>query len=844
MEIAIHGSAVASSADRAIERGRIGAWSLLIVLAQLGLLMLVLRQFQIENAAFLRLSLLAFAGFALHAVLPMRMRLPFFLTLSLVGIALVLGVANGAWIVGIGLVLIGICHLPFSFRARVGLLLAVSAVLVAQRAEWLPTMWSEAVWPILGSMFMFRLIVYLYDLRHETTPASPWCTLSYFFMLPNACFPLFPVVDYKTFRHNYFDDEARRIYQIGVDWMVRGVVHLLLYRIVYYYFTLAPAEVHDPATLAQYLISNFLLYLRVSGQFHFIVGMLYLFGFRLPETHHKYFLASSFTDFWRRINIYWKDFMLKVFYYPAYFRLRRYGNTLALVVSTLFVFLTTWFMHAYQWFWLRGTVLFVWQDVLFWTILGVLVVFNSLYEVKYGRKRTLRKVGWTWRSVSTNALKVAGTFTVMCVLWSFWTTESITAWLSLWTSVGDKVAANHGVSPIFLVVALVAGGAVRAGGGGRPKSAGSAPGGRRDIVITTLTLAVLLVIGIESVYTHFGPKIATWIQPLRSGRLSRLDAAALDRGYYEDLLRVNRFNSQLWEVYSKKPKNFLDVNFGALKRHTGDFAGSELIPSFVASTDYGPLTINRWGMRDQDYDLHPPPNTFRIALLGPSNVMGWGVGDGETFEALIEKRLNKEHGGQRFAKFEILNFGVPGYTPPQELVSLERSLAFSPNAVFYVAVGREPSQSAEFLAAVARQGRDIPYPELKAIVTKAGVTKGMEEVDALRRMEPFHEEILSAVYRRVGDECRKRGIVPVWIFLPQVREGPWQEETPAAVRAAQDAGFLTLNLADVYKGQDLAAIRLAEWDQHPNARAHRLIAARLYDLMEAERDRIFGGASQ
>jgi len=844
MELAIRSGAVTSSADTALKQGRIRAWNLLLILAQLGLLMLVLRQFQIENPAFLRLSLLAFAGFTLHALLPMRMRLPFFLTLSLVGIAVVLGISNGTWIVGIGLVLVGICHLPISFRVRIGLLLAVSAVLVAQRAQYVPALWSEAVWPILGSMFMFRLIVYLYDLRHETKPASPWCALSYFFMLPNACFPLFPVVDYKTFRNNYFDDDAAKIYQIGVDWMVRGVVHLLLYRIVYYYFTLAPAEVHDPASLAQYLVANFLLYLRVSGQFHFIVGMLYLFGFRLPETHHKYFLASSFTDFWRRINIYWKDFMLKVFYYPAYFRLRRYGNTLALVVSTLFVFLTTWFMHAYQWFWLRGTVLFVWQDILFWTILGLLVVANSLYEVKYGRKRSLGKTGWTWRGLSTNALKVAATFTVICVLWSFWTTESITGWLSLWTEVGDKLAANQDISPLFLVAALVAGSAARGGAGSRrrPGSGDSRPGGRRDVVVTTLTLGVLLIVGIEGVYTHFGSRVATWIQPLRSGQLSRLDVAALDRGYYEDLLRVNRFNSQLWEVYSKKPKNFLDVNFGALKRHTDSFAGTELIPSFVASTDYGPITINRWGMRDQDYDLHPPPNTFRIALLGPSNVMGWGVGDGETFEALVEKRLNKEHAGQRFAKLEILNFGVPGYKPPQELVSLERSFVFAPNAVFYVAVGREPSQSAEFLAKVAREGREIPYPELRAIVAKAGVASGTGEVDAQRRLEPFHEEILSAVYRRIVEQCRKRNIVPVWIFLPQVRKGSWEEETPAARKAAQGAGFLILDMTDVYDGQDLAAIRVAEWDQHPNKRGHRLIATRLHDLIEANGDRIFGRA--
>ena len=54
--------------------------------------------------------------------------------------------------------------------------------------------------------------------------------------------------------------------------------------------------------------------------------MLHLFGFNLPETQSLYYLASSFTDFWRRINIYWKDFMMKVFYYPAFFGLKRSGT--------------------------------------------------------------------------------------------------------------------------------------------------------------------------------------------------------------------------------------------------------------------------------------------------------------------------------------------------------------------------------------------------------------------------------------------------------------------------------------------------------------------------------------
>ncbi|HEU4386556.1 MAG TPA: hypothetical protein VFV34_02080, partial [Blastocatellia bacterium] len=354
--------------------------------------MLVLfRQYQIESTAFLQLAAVVFVAFALHAFLPMPMRLPFFGALSVASVPLAMGLANGLWILAIGSVLIAICHLRVSIRLRAVALLLVAALLAAQRATLLPFPWSEAIWPILGSMFMFRLIVYFYDLRHDSTPATLAQAVGYFFMVPNVCFPLFPVVDSQAFRRSHYSVDARQTYQRGIDWIVRGVVHLILYRYIYYYVTLAPSEVTTPAQFSQYIVSNFLLYLRVSGLFHMIVGMLCLFGFHLPETHNRYLLASSFTDFWRRINIYWKDFMQKVFYFPLVFGLKRFGTTRAIAISTLLVFLLTWVLHSYQWFWLRGVVLFAWHDVLFWGILGVLVVVNSVYELKFGRRRSLGK---------------------------------------------------------------------------------------------------------------------------------------------------------------------------------------------------------------------------------------------------------------------------------------------------------------------------------------------------------------------------------------------------------------------------------------------------------------------
>lgn len=112
-------------------------------------------------------------------------------------------------LIGIGLGLIGIYHLPIRFGGLVGVIAVAGVDLAFLRAhrQWFPDV-SE-MWVILGSMFMFRLMVYLYDLKHRTAPFSPARAVAYFFMLPNVCFALFPVVDYKTFCSTYSTKTGR-----------------------------------------------------------------------------------------------------------------------------------------------------------------------------------------------------------------------------------------------------------------------------------------------------------------------------------------------------------------------------------------------------------------------------------------------------------------------------------------------------------------------------------------------------------------------------------------------------------------------------------------------------------
>jgi alginate O-acetyltransferase complex protein AlgI len=842
----------AESDDAIVRQDRISAGNFLIVLVQLVLLALVLRQFKIESAGFLHLALLAFAGFAVHALLPLRFRLSFFLVLSLFGIGLVLGVTNGLWLVTIGLILIGLCHLPVSFRVRTALLLGACALLAAMRASWFPSLWSEAIWPILGSMFMFRLVVYFYELRHDNAPVSITRTLSYFFILPNVCFPLFPVIDYKTFRRNYYDDDAYRIYNRGVEWMTRGVIHLILYRFVYMHLTLAPSDVNDAGDLVRYIVSTYLLYLRISGQFHLVVGMLYLFGFRLPETHHLYLLASSFTDFWRRINIYWKDFMMKVVYYPSFFRLRRWGGNKAMVGATIIVFFVTWVLHSYQWFWLRGGFPLELQDALFWGILGALVIFGSLREMKRPRQRSLnrRPAGG-----ALLALRTLATFSAICILWSLWSAESVMSWLTLW-----MVPWSIAPRKLLLFAALIGGGlliVVAARSVWETDDKTTLAFYRRPAVHSTAVLIAVLLVGNTGLYARFVPTLASTVASLQGSTLNAGDAALQHKGYYEKLDNPSRMSAQLLNIQAQKPAHWVGLNETQAYRARDEFIGFDLRPGAHIVFEDQALTVNQWGMRGGDHSLAKPPGTYRIALLGPSHVMGSGVPDGQTFGDFLEEELNHSSPGSN-VRFEVLNFGVAGFALTQQLAMLEeRALMFEPDAVFVTDSPLLKPTIVGHLLATLHSRRPIPYAGLEALLRRTGATAlasngipvpfetsrsllgslgvrtRMPWVEGERRLRFAADGIVAWTLGEIAKVSREHGAVPVFVALDNVGNPPSAEVR--SLHQAEAAGFLVFNLFDVWQGRDMPALRIGEWDHHPNAAGNRLIAKRLVDLMQQYR---------
>ncbi len=839
-------ASAAPSPARDAARAMPAVWSTVAAALQLGLAALVVYLYHVENAGFLKVFLLASGAFLVNAFLPLALRLPFFTLVSMGGAFLVFTPTDAIWLLAAGSILIGIANLPIPMKARVLIVIAVAAIAAAARAGLVPTPWSSAVWPILGSMFMFRLVLYMMNVGTDAPKQRGWWSLSYFFMLPNLVFPLFPVVDYQTFRRTYYDKDESGIYELGLLWIARGVVHLLLYRYVYYNLIGDAEAIVTLGDLSQFMLATLLLYLRVSGQFHLIVGMLHLFGFRLPETHKLYLLASSFTELWRRINIYWTDFMMKAVFYPTYFRVKDRGPRAALVISTVVVFVVTWLLHSYQWFWLRGGFPMTPQDFAFWAILGAFVVSGGLRDLKAGKKpKTLAAKGWD----RERALNTGLTFTCFYLLWSLWSTDSMNLWLWMLGA-----AANVDAKGVFLVVAsfltvgFLGGIDWKAPRPGTPEWLKAL---QSPAVRTLAPLLILLALAQPAVQAAIPSRVAAFVQSLQRSGLNARDLSAQHRGYYEQLDVRAQLDAPVNAEGRKRDASWQTLDkLGVLDDDRPDLMLRVLLPSKTVTWNGKTFSTNRWGMRDRDYERVKPADTLRVAILGPSHVMVNNVADGAVFESLVEDRLNREFAYGPFRRFEILNFGVDGYSLPQQLALLEqRALAFSPDLVIvsHYRDNREMTQG--FLLTLGSRGlmatdpaferllsgaglRDmgtgglpIPYAIARRAAERAGIQARMPYGEARSRALRIADPVLEHSFARFSETMKRRGIAAAVLALNVVTD-----EVPAIPlrHEIETIGLPILDLFDVYPPDRREAIRVAPWDDHPNAEGHQIIADGLY----------------
>jgi hypothetical protein len=842
---------------------RIGRFA--VVLVQLGAIGAAVHLFEIEESlGFVKLLPVITGGFAVHCWLPLKFRQPFFVLLGFGAALYILGPIEGALLCAAGLVLIGLCHLPIPFPARVVLVLLAAGALAALRAEWIATPWSSTVLPILGAMFMFRLMIYLYDLRHEKARVSPFARLAYFFMLPNVCFPLFPVVDYKMFQRTYFNEDDFAIYQKGLRWILVGAIHLLLYRAVYLYLIPAPSRIEDLYGVIEFAVSAYLQYLRISGQFHVIVGVLCLFGFNLPATNRWFFFAASLTDMWRRINVYWRDFSQKIIYFPIFMRLRKIGQTKAMVLATAAVFVCSWLLHSYQWFWIRGEFPIAAVDMVFWGVIAVAVIATSLVEARR-KPASHRRARHPLLTAFGRAAGTLGVFCLMCVLWSLWCSDSPSDWVDTISRAGGGGAGQLAVVAGVLAGILVAGTLAALAAA---KGLLRAPrfGFWSGAAVTGGVAVALVGCGLAAQRLERRHAAAEYLASLMEPRLNERDAELRTLGYYEGLLAGDdpgeasdsRPPARVApiapppevEQSTEAPPDWLGAGEAGITRRVPDYRVYELKKLYSTVFKRAEFSTNSWGMRDKFYPRKKPPKTYRIALLGASPEMGSGLADGENYESVLERLLNQKHSPRTGIDYEVLNFGVAGWGISQQVAKCEADLFdFEPDAVLLTAhTGRDVNVSLRLFLNILRRGLTLP-DELAAILEQERIHKRMRKQRVVRVLLPRYEEITRFGYRKVVEHCRLRGVVPIWVYIPLPEDFHKDDQLHGAEEAelaswAREAGFEMVSLSGVYDGVDPTTLTLAPWDHHPNVEGSRLIGMRLYrelvkrpELITGEDDR-------
>jgi D-alanyl-lipoteichoic acid acyltransferase DltB (MBOAT superfamily) len=678
-------------------------------------------------------------------------------------------------------------------------------------------------------------------MQYEKSEHSFWKRINYFFLLPNWVFFIFPIVDYKTFVRNYYDVAAVDNYRKGIHWMIRGLLHLFAYRIIYYYLVPDPTKIHTLLSLIQYLVTSYALILRLSGIFHFSAGVLCLFGYNLPETFNNYFLASGFSDLWRRINIYWKDFVMKVIYFPVYFSFKR-KNNLAVFATVMIIFTANWFLHAYQWFWIRGTFLIKWTDVLFWAIFGVLVGLNSVYQKNRKRKKETTE-GFNIKTSGVKTMQIMAMFGFMCLLWSFWISDTIENWIFLFSKI-DQPSVLQLLVVIVLSLTIWCLGVVAfyITHKNSEKLSDNNQTSSNQIWTLTALLGVFVSFGYPPINNKLKEQMSFDIEPIMMTKLNAFDEEQLFKGYYEDLMVGNNFSSRMWEVEKDKeeritkemkPDDWSNLWRSGILKKEGGFINGRLLPDTQIIFKNQIFTTNQYGMRDRNYPLEKDKYSLRMAMLGGSIELGSGVGDDETFENLLEDKLNEEDLWPYFKKIEILNFAIAGLHYPKQVgIAEERVKPFKPDILIYPFHLREEGKALKSFSELFTDPSTLKnHPELLKYISLANITAETSRQEAIRNLEPYKRELFIWALERMGQFCSEQDIIPIWLYVPTRMVRSQQIEFEYLSEIAQSQGFFILDIRSAFEGYENKELRVAKWDNHPSALGHQLIANALFEEM-------------
>jgi lysophospholipase L1-like esterase len=279
----------------------------------------------------------------------------------------------------------------------------------------------------------------------------------------------------------------------------------------------------------------------------------------------------------------------------------------------------------------------------------------------------------------------------------------------------------------------------------------------------------------------------------------------------------------------------------------------ELSPGATLERRGASISVNSLGFRGPEVSVEKPEGTIRIALLGDSVAFGWTVSDEGTHSARIERMLN-ERVGPGDARYEVLNFGVGGYSTRDEVAMLAaKALPLDPDLVVIDYVPNDPeSEPVQPLHQVFHETlwwerwnllRLLSFGRRQLGVTLLG---DGNEYRYLASPRARHWPTVLAAFDQARDLCAPRGIEVVVVLFPTYTlRVDWSDYADKdlqeqVIEAAHARGFRALDLVPVYAQSGYSMDEIAADDIHPGDLGLEIAARAVADLILEHHQELLG----
>lgn len=288
--------------------------------------------------------------------------------------------------------------------------------------------------------------------------------------------------------------------------------------------------------------------------------------------------------------------------------------------------------------------------------------------------------------------------------------------------------------------------------------------------------------------------------------------------------------------------------------------GINVIPNLEYNFEGYLIKTNSDGLRDKEYTVKKPENTFRIIELGGSFTFGMGSPVEQIYPTLLENKLNQE-----FSKnYDIINLGLFGINAVQEIEMLKlKGLKYSPDLVIIdyslddTQLDTVSTQSSFkfFLRGINNflLRKSIAYSYFRSVVVKLKATsrndKFIANLNNIDISKKKYLDYLNTIYsddykglHEVQDAMKELyGLSKQYsfkvliVFTPELRPFTMTEETLVYFEMIQNEtrqyGFETLSLFPVLSQYDTDMISVSQTDRHPNKLGHEIIATAIYEKL-------------